>query len=48
MYNLKKRLIRAVFRALLQAMFMNDLKQTPQRLKLQERLLTINKRNIIR
>ena len=32
----------------LQAMLMNDRKQTAQRLKLQERLLTINKRNIIR
>ena len=28
-------------------MFMNDWKQTAQWLKLQERLLTINKRNII-
>ena len=48
MCNLKKRLIRAAFWALLQAMFMNDWKQTAQRLKLQERLLTIYKRNIIR
>ena len=48
MCNLKKRLIRAAFWVLLQAMFMNDWKQTAQRLKLQERLLTINKRNIIR
>ena len=47
MCNLKKRLIRAAFWVLLQAMFMNDWKQTEQRLKLQERLLTINKRNII-
>ena len=29
-------------------MFMNDLKQTAQRFKLQDRLLTITKRNIIR
>ena len=48
MCNLKKRLIRAAFWVLLQAMFMNDWKQTAQRLKLQERLLTIHKRNIIR
>ena len=48
MCNLKKRLIRAAFWVLLQAMFMNDWKQTEQRLKLQERLLTINKINIIR
>ena len=48
MCNLKKSLIRAVFWVLLRAMFMNDWKQTAQRLKLQERLLTINKRNIIR
>ena len=47
--NLQKRLIRATFWVLLQAMFMNDWKQTvTQWLKLQERLLTINKRNIIR
>ena len=46
MCNLKKRLIRAAFWVLLQAI-MNDWKQTAQRLKLQERLLTINKRNII-
>ena len=46
MCNLKKRLIRAAFWVLLQAMFMNDWKQTAQRLKLQERLLTINNRNI--
>ena len=46
MCNLKKRLIRAGFWVLLQAM--NDRKQTAQRLKLQERPLTINKRNIIR
>ena len=48
MSNLQKRLISAAFRVLLQAMFMNEGKQTAQRLKLQERLLTINKRNIIR
>ena len=47
MCNLKKRLIRAAFWVLLQAMFMNDWKQTAQRWKMQERLLTINKRNII-
>ena len=45
MCNLKKRLIRAAFWVLLQPMFMimNDWKQTARRLKLQERLLTINK-----
>ena len=48
MCNLKKRLIRAAFWVLVQAMFMKDWKQTAQRLKLQDRLLTINKRNIIR
>ena len=48
MCNLEKRLIRATFWVLLQAMFMKDWKQTAQRLKLQKRLLTINKRNIIR
>ena len=48
MCNLQKRLICAAFWVLLQAMFMNDWKQTAQRLKLQERLLTINKRNVIR
>ena len=48
MCNLQKRLIRAAFWVLLQAMFMNDWKQTAQRLKLQKRLLTINKRKIIR
>ena len=47
MCNLKKRLIRAAFWVLLQAI-MNDWKQTAQRLKLQERLLKINKGNIIR
>ena len=47
MCNLKKRLIRAAFWILLQAMFMNDWIQTTQRLKLPERLLTIKKRNII-
>ena len=46
MCNLIKRLIRAAFWVLLQAMFMNDWKQTSQRLKLQQRLQTINKRNI--
>ena len=46
MHNLKKPLIRAAFWVLLQAiMFMNDWKH---RLKLQDRPLTINKRNIIR
>ena len=40
MCNPQKRLIRAAFWVLLQAMFMNDWKQTAQRLKLQERLLT--------
>ena len=35
-------------RLLLQAMLMSDWKQTAQRLKLQKRLLTINKRKIIR
>ena len=48
MCNLKKRLIRAAFWVLLRVMFMNNWKQTAQRLKLQERPLTINKRNIIR
>ena len=48
MCDLKKRLIRAAFWVLLQAMFMNNWKQTARLLKLQERLLTINKRNIIR
>ena len=47
MFNLQKHLIRAAFWVLLQAMLMNDWKQTAQRLKLQERLPTINKRNII-
>ena len=42
-------LIPAALWVLLQAMFtMNDWKQTARRLKLQERLPTINKRNIIR
>ena len=36
MCNLKKRLIRAAFWVLLQAMFINDWKQTTKRLKLQE------------
>ena len=36
MCNLKKRLIRSAFWVLLQAMFMNDWKQTAKRLKLQE------------
>ena len=48
MCNLKKRLIRAAFWVLLKLMFMSDWKHTAQRLKLQERLLTVNKRNIIR
>ena len=42
--KLKKRLISAAFWVLLQAMFMNDWKQTAQ----QERQQTVNKRNIIR
>ena len=42
MCNLQKRLIRAAFWVLLQAMFMKDWKQPAQRLKLRERLLTIN------
>ena len=45
---LEKHLIRPAFWVLLHAMSMNDCKQTAQRFKLQERLLTINKRNIIR
>ena len=45
---LEKHLIRPAFWILLHAMSMNDCKQTRQRFKLQERLLTINKRNIIR
>ena len=48
MCNLQKRLIRAAFWVLLQAMLTNDWKQTVPRLKLQETLLTINKGNIIR
>ena len=48
MYNLEKRLIGEAFWALPHAMFINDWKQTAHGLKLQERLLTINKRNIIR
>ena len=48
MCNLRKRLIRAAFWVLLQAVFMNDWKQTAQQLKLQERKRTINKINIIR
>ena len=47
MCNLKKRLISVVF-WVQRAMFMNNWKQTRQRLKLQERLLTINERKIIR
>ena len=43
-----ERHVRAAFWVLLQAMFMSDWNQTAQRLKLQEKLLTINKRNIIR
>ena len=41
MCNLQKRLIRAAFWLLLQAMFMSDWKQTAQRLKLQKRLLSL-------
>ena len=50
MCNLIKRLIRATFLSTPggDAMFMSDGKQTAQRLQLQERQLTINKRNIIR
>ena len=49
MSKLKKRLICAGYSGVpLQAMFMKNWKQTTQRLQLQERLLTINKRNIIR
>ena len=48
MCNLQKRFIRVAFRVLMQAMFMNEWKQMAQRLKSQERLLTINKTNIIR
>ena len=48
MCNLQKRLIRAAFWVLLQAVFMNDWKQTAQQLKLQERQRTTNKINIIR
>ena len=48
MRNLHKRLIRAAFWLLLQVMFASDWKQTAQRLKLQKRLLTINKSIIIR
>ena len=48
MCNLQKRLIHATFWLLLQAMFVSDWKKTAQRLKLQKRLLTINKRIIIR
>ena len=47
MCNLQKGLIHMAFWVLLQAMFMNDWKQMAQQLKLQERLLTIQKRNII-
>ena len=42
MCNLKKRSIPAAFWILLKAMFINDWKQTAQRLKLQERLQTMN------
>ena len=48
MCNLEKRLIHAAFWLLLQVMFVSDWKQTAQRLKLQKRLLTFNKRIIIR
>ena len=44
MCNLQKRLIRAAFWLLLQAVFMSDWKQMAQRLKLQKRLLAISKR----
>ena len=44
MCELKKRLISAAFWVLLQAMFMNDWKQTAR----QERLVTVNKRNLKR
>ena len=48
MCNLRKRLIRAAFWVLLQAVFMNDWKQTAQQSNLQERQRKINKINIIR
>ena len=48
MCNLQKCLIHAAFWLLLQAMFASNWKQTAQRLELQKRLLTINKRIIIR
>ena len=48
MCSLQKCLIHAAFWLLLQAMFVSDWKQTAQRLKLQKRQLTINKRIIIR
>ena len=48
MCNLKKRLIRTAFWVHLQAMFMNDWEQTERRLKFQERLLTKNKRKVMR
>ena len=45
MCNLEKRLIREAFWVLLRVVFMNEWKQTAQRLKLQEGLLiTINKK----
>ena len=46
MCNLQKRLIHRAFRVLPQVRFMNERKQMAQRLKSQERLLTINKQNI--
>ena len=48
MCNLQKRLIRAAFWVLLQAMFTERLKTNGTAIKLQERLLSINKRNRIR
>ena len=47
MCNLKKRLIRAAFWVLVQAMFMNDWKQTAQQLKWQERLLTMRATSLL-
>ena len=49
MSNLQKRLIRAAFWVLLQAMLTERLKTNGTAIKItRERLLTINKRNIIR
>ena len=47
MCNLKKRLIRAAFWVLVQAMFMNGWKQTAQQLKWQERLLTMRATSLL-